>query len=108
MVGVALATFVDVAARLDKRPLRVDAQQCVRSRHKNTTCNRCVAYCPYRAVKWDESLQVDWDKCQDCGICTSVCPTDALVAVNPSNAELLKRIEARRGTESLTFVCAES
>ncbi len=107
MFGVGLGQLADVATRLEKRHLRVDARQCVKARHKNATCARCIDRCPFHAIAWDGSLEVDWDKCQDCGICASACPTDALVAASPTNAELLRRVEERKGTACLIFACAK-
>lgn len=45
-------------------------------------CNACVQACPYKAISVDSGLdpftpqpRVDWDRCNGCGACESVCPT---------------------------------
>ncbi len=44
-------------------------------------CNRCVVVCPYEARALDletKEMRLDKFRCRYCGLCTSVCPTDAL------------------------------
>ncbi|MBM4466960.1 MAG: 4Fe-4S dicluster domain-containing protein [Chloroflexi bacterium] len=106
MLGLALGQFVDVLTRLESRAIRVYPWQCARLRHRRSTCTLCADYCPVQAITWGESLQVDPDTCTGCGICAAVCPTGALEAQNPTNVELLTRIQglAKEGA-SIAFAC---
>ncbi len=62
-------------------------------------------HCPRHAISFDESIRIDADKCDDCGICTNVCPTGALEDTRPTNTELIHRVEQLKQTEWLAFAC---
>jgi Pyruvate/2-oxoacid:ferredoxin oxidoreductase delta subunit/coenzyme F420-reducing hydrogenase delta subunit len=108
MLGVGLGQIANVLAKFDSRNLQVDPTQCSRLRHMKATCTRCMDYCPRHAISFGESISIDADKCNDCGICTNVCPTGALEATGPSNAELLNRIEHAKETAVLAFACPKA
>jgi ferredoxin/coenzyme F420-reducing hydrogenase delta subunit len=105
MLGVGLEQIANVVAKFDSRNLRVDPAQCSRLRHMKSTCTRCMDHCPHHAISFDEAIIIDSDKCDDCGICTAVCPTGALEATKPSNDELLKHVEQCKETPVLAFAC---
>jgi ferredoxin len=65
-------------------------------------------HCPRHAISFDESIKIDVDKCDDCGICTGVCPTGALEGMGPTNAELIHRVEQLEGTASVAFACPKA
>jgi len=52
-----------------------DAETCVH-------CGKCVAECPNRVNRFDDSgvYQVDWHNCTYCQHCTMICPTGSLKA----------------------------
>ncbi len=106
MLGVGLGQIADIVSRFETRALVTHPRQCVRVRHRKAQCTRCADHCPTHAITWGESLQVDVDKCNDCGLCAAVCPTGALEAARPTNAELSQRIETlAKGTARITFAC---
>jgi pyruvate formate lyase activating enzyme len=50
-------------------------------------CGLCLAVCPHDAIRGAETIvdgddlrliEVDWDKCDDCGLCAEACPAGAL------------------------------
>ena len=41
-------------------------------------CEECSNRCPVKAITVDETAVVNRDKCLGCGLCASVCPTEAL------------------------------
>jgi formate hydrogenlyase subunit 6/NADH:ubiquinone oxidoreductase subunit I len=106
MLGLGLDKLVDVLASLESRAIRVYPQQCSKLRHRRSSCSLCADWCPTQAITWEESLQVDPDKCTGCGICATVCPTGALEAHAPTNVELLGQIQAlvKLGS-TLAFAC---
>ena len=106
MFPVGLDRIVDILGHLQSPTIRVNPHQCTRVRHRRSTCTRCADACPTQAITWRESLKVESDKCIDCGICATVCPTGALEAQAPTNAELLGQIKVRVAeNRSVAFAC---
>jgi ferredoxin len=106
MFPVGLDRIVDILSHLQSPAIRVNPHQCTRVRHRRSTCTRCADACPTQAITWHESLKVESAKCIDCGICATVCPTGALEAQAPTNAELLGQIKARVAeNRSVAFAC---
>ena len=108
MFGVGLGQIANVLAKFDSRNLHIDPTQCSRLRHMTATCTRCMNHCPQHAISFDESIKIDVDKCDDCGICTNVCPTGALEGTSPTNAELIHRVEQRKQVAFLAFACPKA
>ncbi|SFT85342.1 4Fe-4S binding domain-containing protein [Selenomonas sp. GACV-9] len=52
----------------------IDLNRCL-FHYTNVTCNRCETICPQQAIK---DRQIDADKCDNCGLCTAICPTGAI------------------------------
>jgi ferredoxin len=54
------------------------------------------------------AIQIDMNRCVDCGICATVCPTGAIEAQAPTNIELLAQIKTKIAeNRSITFACAK-
>lgn len=57
------------------------AERCVHSRVTQASCQACVDACPTNAwVMDDESLGIDTELCDGCGLCASVCPQGVINA----------------------------
>jgi ferredoxin len=57
----------------------IDADACVYSQFDQSTCQACVESCPTQAwVLGEESLGLNTDACDGCGLCIPSCPTGAL------------------------------
>jgi NAD-dependent dihydropyrimidine dehydrogenase PreA subunit len=41
-------------------------------------CNGCVEVCPVKALKREDLIVVDKDKCIDCGACITACEHNAI------------------------------
>ena len=52
----------------------VDLNRCL-FHYTNITCNRCQEICPQQAI---HNREIDREKCDNCGLCTAVCPTGAI------------------------------
>ena len=52
----------------------IDINRCL-FQYTNITCNRCQEICPQQAI---HNREIDRDKCDNCGLCTAVCPTGAI------------------------------
>jgi ferredoxin len=107
MFPVGLDRIVGILGHFQSPAIRVHPHQCTRVRHRRSTCTRCADACPTQVLTWHESLKVESVKCIDCGICATVCPTGALEAQAPTNAELLGQIQARVAeNRSVAFACS--
>lgn len=63
--------------------------RCVAVRNRNATCTHCMDACISGALSLcNDELVVSPDQCVGCGTCATVCPTGALEAHNPNDAEL--------------------
>jgi ferredoxin len=57
----------------------IDPDHCVHAIFNQASCHACVDSCPKSAwVLNDESLGLDTEACDGCGLCIPVCPTGAL------------------------------
>ena len=48
----------------------IDFEHCLR-RYQGASCHRCEMICPNKAI---HDGQIDEPLCDDCGLCTAVCP----------------------------------
>ena len=82
-VGAALLAMPGAA-------VRVRQERCAKVRNRNVECLRCAEACTSGCIALEGGqLVIDPTRCVGCGTCATVCPTCALEAVNPSDAELV-------------------
>lgn len=62
----------------------IDLNRCL-FHYTHITCNRCQTICPQQAITVRD---VDKEKCDNCGLCTAVCPTGAIQSDNDYDAAL--------------------
>lgn len=81
--------------------ITVDQVRCAKVRNRNVECLKCAQACTSGCISLEDGeLRIDASKCVGCGTCATVCPTCALEARNPSDAELLNAcLKAQRGDE---------
>ena len=76
-------------AAVDSAAIRVHRERCAKVRNRNVECLKCAAACTSGCIALvDGELVIDAARCVGCGTCATVCPTCALEALNPSDAEL--------------------
>ena len=81
--------IMSVAEALEKSPVLVKRDNCVAVRNRNATCRRCVNACTADAIDvCGNDITLDASRCNACGACTVVCPTEALVPLAPTNAQM--------------------
>lgn len=74
---------------VDSGAIRVHRERCAKVRNRNVDCLKCAAACTSGCISLEDGeLVIDASKCVGCGTCATVCPTCALEALNPSDAEL--------------------
>lgn len=84
-------------------PLESNPGQCLRLRHKKSTCRLCLENCPTDAIGFDDSLEINYSLCQGCGICANLCPTGVFELTGLSYESLLARLKSRSNVE---FTCS--
>lgn len=71
----------DLVEQLDEPsnlPL-IDGERCVHAQVENASCRACVDVCPKQAwIINDESVALDINQCDGCGLCVPVCREDAI------------------------------
>ena len=72
----------------------IDKDRCVRLRHKWSKCDECMSSCPAGAIKVGRAggaVNIDWDKCNGCGICSNVCKTGVYTLKNFNDKGFIDR-----------------
>lgn len=59
------------------RPV-LDAAKCSAVKTGKLTCQQCWAYCPDACISQGMPPTIDLTYCKGCGICSEVCPSDAI------------------------------
>jgi len=70
-----------------------------------TACGSCEEVCPMKAIKINDTAEINIERCIGCGLCVSSCPSDAISLIKkkplpdvPKNAiELTEKAVAIRG-----------
>ena len=80
-------------------------------RNRNAGCMKCADACTSGCISFKGgSLTVTKEKCIGCGTCATVCPTCAIEARKPSDAELIAKTvafaQANNGVAAIACECA--
>lgn len=108
MSAVSKKSIVGKFSELDSVAIAVDQARCAKARNRNVECLKCAQACTSGCISLvDGELVIDSSKCVGCGTCATVCPTCALEARNPSDAELLNACLAARCDDSVEICCSQ-
>ncbi|MDR3591489.1 MAG: 4Fe-4S binding protein [Negativicutes bacterium] len=58
----------------------VNKEACLNAVYKKTDCRRCRESCPQQCI--DVDLEVDQNRCSECGLCLAACPAEAVWGEN--------------------------
>jgi len=59
----------------------IDPQKCIPARQNKPTCFICWLYCPDAVISKTIPIQINLEYCKGCGICSQVCPAQAITMV---------------------------
>jgi pyruvate ferredoxin oxidoreductase delta subunit len=60
------------------RPV-IDVKKCLPAKTNKLSCFQCWLYCPEAVISRIVPVKIDYTYCKGCGICSQVCPVDAIV-----------------------------
>lgn len=80
------------------------ASRCTRYRFRYSECRRCAEVCPHEAIALsDEGVAIDSARCQNCALCVTACPTDALASGSFKTVDMLRQAIRQ---DHFTIACA--
>ncbi|MGB8707248.1 MAG: 4Fe-4S binding protein [Dehalococcoidia bacterium] len=59
----------------------VHHNKCTPARQKKPSCFLCWMYCPDAVIQKTIPININMDYCKGCGICSQVCPVQAITMV---------------------------
>ncbi len=104
-----ITDIMEVAESLENKAVLVASDRCVAVRNRHSSCKKCREACPTDAVSvGNNEVSVDAGACVACGACTVVCPTEALIPLDPLDRDLAASIADAYGKAEgvATFACA--
>lgn len=102
--------MIELIEKLDTPYITVHQERCAMVRNRNANCLRCADACTSGCISFNgEELSVSPERCIGCGTCATVCPTCALEAHHPNDAELENQcLNQLRRTGRVCIACARA
>ena len=69
-----------------------DRSRCLRMRFNRNTCTGCTSLCRSGAITIDEDVHILADKCSECMLCVSACPSDCFETRGPDFYSIIGRL----------------
>ena len=95
-VAQALAASAKAARILSRPEIEQEPLAAVVDYDKCTLCARCVAVCPYSAIRGEvrKSLEIVQAMCTGCGSCAAECAVEAIETPGFTDEQLIAQIDA--------------
>ena len=105
-----VSDIVELAKALEDKYVVPAEARCVVVRNRNGKCRRCVDACINEAIKvWNNKIEMSPFACVGCGSCIAVCPTEALVPINPLDEEFAAQVAVATSNAGVTVIsCARA
>ena len=104
-----LNDIMEMVDALETKAVITAPTRCVAVRNRHSTCRKCADVCMADAIEIEKNeLAIDAGACVACGACIAVCPTSALISVDPMEEELAAAVAAATAAaEGVTVIaCA--
>ncbi len=104
-----LNDIMEMVDALETKAVITAPTRCVAVRNRHSTCRKCADACLADAILIEKNeLTIDAGACVACGACIAVCPTSALISVDPMEEELAAAVAATTtAAEGVTVIaCA--
>lgn len=90
-----LNEVVDLVQAFGGRSILTADARCVAVRNRNSTCQRCVQTCQWKAITArNNEIKVDMAECVSCGACVAVCPMEVIHSIDPLSEDLANAVAA--------------
>lgn len=96
--------------KLQSNHITIHQNRCIQVRNRNAHCMRCAEVCTSGCISYEDGqLSCDLSRCIGCSSCATACPTCAIEAHGPNDAELLRECEAamRAADGQVVIACRE-
>ncbi len=60
------------------RPI-IDHEKCLPAKSNKKSCFQCWLYCPEAVISRTVPVNIDFNYCKGCGICSQVCPVNVII-----------------------------
>lgn len=110
-VAQALAASAKAARVLSRAEIKQEPLAAVVDYDTCTFCGRCIAVCPYSAIRGEvrKSLEIIQAMCMGCGGCVAECAVDAIETPGFTDEQLLAQIDAATAENAqekvIVFAC---
>lgn len=95
-----------IQKKLDK--IEVDSNRCCKVRANLSSCTACLDICPKDCIEIHlDQIRLN-ESCINCGLCTSVCPTNALKWNNPPLLQMVNSIHSQSRKEETIYITCSS
>ncbi len=72
--------------------LNVEPNLCTHLISPKSACHSCVQHCPTKSISFSKKqIEID-ENCLECGICSTVCPTNALLLIRPPLNQVISEL----------------